>query len=158
MNRFTLHIAVIALLGSIPAGALAQIEVKNAWVRGTVPAQTSSAAYMEITSNSGAKLVGAASPAAGKVEVHNMKMENGVMKMFPVDGIELPAGKPVKLAPGGYHVMLLNLKQQLKVGDKVPVSLTVEDADKKRQTTQVTAEVRDLTSAAQSGGAGHHKN
>jgi copper(I)-binding protein len=80
-----------------------------------------------------------------------MKMENGIMKMFPVDGIDLPANKSVKLAPGGYHVMLMNLKQQLKAGDRVPLKLTFEMADKKRETLDVTAEVREVTGAPKHG-------
>lgn len=157
MIRIPYSIAMTAFLGSISASSFAQIAVSDAWVRGTVPAQTATGAFMDITSKTATKLVAAASPVAGKVEIHSMKMENGVMKMFPVPAVELPANTKVTLGPGGYHVMLMDLKQQLKPGDKVPVTLTTEGADKKRQTTQVTAEVRELTAGPQGGGS-HHKH
>ena len=120
------------------------VEVKDAWIRGTVPAQKVTGAFMEITGKSSVRLVGAASPAAGTVEIHNMTLTNGVMKMFAVDGIDVQAGKTLKLAPGGYHVMLIGLKQQMKPGDKVPLDLLLESADKKRETVSLQVEVRDL--------------
>ena len=158
MLRSIYRMVLVSSLGVVPTAALGQIQVKDAWVRGSVPAQTATGAFMEITSKSDSKLVGAASPAAGKVEVHNMKMENGVMKMAPVAAIDLPAGKPVLLGPGGYHVMLMDLKQQLKAGEKVVIMLSLEGADRKRQTMPVTADVRELTSAAKGSGAGHSKH
>ena len=158
MLRSIYRMVLVSSLGVVPTAALGQIQVKDAWVRGTVPAQTATGAFMEITSKSDSKLVGAASPAAGKVEVHNMKMENGVMKMAPVAAIDLPAGKPVLLGPGGYHVLLMDLKQQLKTGEKVVIMLSLEGADRKRQTMPVTADVRELTSAAKGSGAGHSKH
>lgn len=126
------------------AACAQSIEVKDAWVRGTVPAQKSTGAFMEITGNSAVRLIGVASPVAGTVEIHNMTMQNGVMKMFPVDGIDVPAGKTVKLAPGGYHVMMMGLKQQVKPGDRVPLTLTFELADKKRESLVLSVEVSDL--------------
>lgn len=122
----------------------ADIEVRDAWVRGTVPAQKASGAFMSITSRTPARLVAAASPVAGAAEIHNMKMEGGVMKMSAVDGIELAANRAVALAPGGYHVMLLDLKRALKAGERVPLKLTFEVAGK-RETLDVDAEVRALT-------------
>jgi copper(I)-binding protein len=127
------------------------VEVKEAWIRGTVAGQKASGAFMSLTSRSPARLVAAASPVAGVVEIHNMKMEGNVMKMFAVDGIDLPANRTVKLAPGGYHVMLMDLKQTLKAGDRVPLKLTFEMADKKRETLDVTVEVRDVTGAPKHG-------
>ena len=141
--------SIAGLLGAIALtlawGAQAQsIEVKDAWVRGTVPAQKGTGAFMEITGKSAVRLIGAASPVAGTVEIHNMTMTNGVMKMFQVDGIDVPAGKTIKLAPGGYHVMIMGLKQQMKPGDKVPLDLLIETADKKRETVSLQVEVRDI--------------
>jgi len=121
------------------------IEVKDAWIRGTVPGQTSTGAFMNITSQVPARLVGAASPAAAVVQIHKMTMEGGVMKMFQVDGIDLPANRTVSLASGGYHVMFLELKRELKAGDRVPLKLTFELADKKRETLELAVEVRDVT-------------
>ena len=123
------------------------IEVTNAWIRGTVPAQQATGAFMEITTRRPVRLVGASSPVAGVVEIHSMKMEGGVMKMSPVTGVDVPAGKALKLAPGGYHVMMMDLRQPLRAGDKVPLKLTFELDGKVRQTVELSAEVRDLTGA-----------
>jgi copper(I)-binding protein len=147
--------AAIALLWTLGAGPVAaqSVEVKGAWVRGTVPGQKGTGAFMEITSKRTARLVAVASPAAGAVEIHNMKMEGSVMKMFAVNGVDLPANRTVKLAPGGYHVMMTDLKQTLKAGDRVPLKLTFEMADKTRETLDLNVEVRDVTGATKHG---HH--
>jgi copper(I)-binding protein len=143
------HLIGAAFLGVAlaPCMALAQakVEVTNAWARATAPAQKVGAVYLDVRSATAARLISAASPVAAKTELHNMTMENNVMKMQPVDAISLPAGQSVKLAPGGYHVMLIDLKRELKKGDTVPVTLTVEQSDKTRQTIEVKAEVRDMT-------------
>ena len=93
-------------------------------------------------------MVEAKSPVAGVVEVHEMSMEKDVMKMRAVPALELPAGKMVELKPGGYHVMLMDLKQQMKEGDTVPLTLVVEGKDKKRSTIEVKAPVKPLAAAA----------
>ncbi len=129
------------------AALAADVDIKDPWVRGTVSGQQATGAFMTITSKSGAVLVGAASPAAGNTEIHEMKMDGGVMKMRAIPRLELPAGKPVQLGPGGYHVMLINLKQPLKKGDTVPLTLQVESRDKKVEAVEVKAEVRDLTAS-----------
>ena len=131
-------------------GALAQadVTVKDSWVRGTTPAQKATGAFMEITSSDAAALLSAASPAAGVVEIHTMKMEDGVMKMRQIPKLDLPAGKGIKLQPGGNHVMLMDLKQQLKKGDVVPITLKIEGKDKQVQTLEIKAEVRDLAAPA----------
>jgi hypothetical protein len=134
----------LALLGAGQAQAQSVI-IKDAWIRGTVQGQTATGAFMELTGKSAARLIGMTSPVAKNVEVHNMAMEKGVMKMFPVDGIDVPAGKTVRLASGGYHVMLMNLQQPLKAGDKVPLTLTFERADRQRETVELSVEVRDVT-------------
>ena len=120
------------------------VTVKDAWIRGTVPGQSVAGAYMELTGNSDARLIGVSTPLTANAEVHHMRMENGVMRMSPVEGIEIPAGKTVKLAPGGYHVMLTNLQKPLNAGDKVPLKLTFELANKKRETVDLSVEVRDI--------------
>lgn len=130
------------------AAARADVTVKEAWVRGTTPAQKATGAFMEITSSEAAVLLSAASPVAGVVELHTMKMEDGVMKMRAIPKLDLPAGKAVKLAPGGNHVMLMDLKQQLKKGDVVPITLKIEDKDRRIHTVEVKAEVRDLAQPA----------
>lgn len=134
----------------LAAAAQAQpASVKDAWVRAPAPGQNVAAVYMEIVSRANSVLVAVASPAAASAELHNMTQEAGVMKMRPLERIELPAGKPVKLAPGGMHVMLIGLKQPLKRGDKVPVTLTVLRPDAGAQTVfTVRAEVRDADAGA----------
>jgi copper(I)-binding protein len=133
------------LLASSSALAQQTIEVANAWARASVPGQKVGGVYMDIRSAKHARLLSASSPAAGRVELHNMTIENGVMRMSPVDGITLPAGQSVSLAPGGYHVMLFDLKRELKPGNKLPVVLTFESPGKKRETIEVKAEIRDVT-------------
>jgi len=139
------------LLSGVAALAQGQVEVKAAWVRGTVPGQTSSGAFMELKSAEGAAVVGAESSVAAIVEIHEMKMEGNVMKMRAVPRIDLPAGKSVALTPGGYHVMLMGLKRPLKKGDIVPVKLRIEGKDKSVKTVEVRAEVRELTAAGAHG-------
>ena len=133
-------------LSSIAALALfactavrAQVSVDQPWVRTTVAQQTTTGAYMTITSKQGGKLVGASSPIAASVEVHEMKMDGDTMKMRAVDALPLPAGKPVELKAGAYHMMLVGLKKPVKFGDVVPIQLVVEDASGKRQTVDVKA-------------------
>jgi copper(I)-binding protein len=138
---------LLALLGAGQAQAQ-NVMVKDAWIRGMVQGQTATGAFMEITAKSNARLIGVTTPLTKNAEVHNMTMENGVMKMFPVDALEVPAGKTVRLASGGYHVMLTNLQKPLNPGDKVPLQLTFELADKlanaKRETVDLMVEVRDI--------------
>jgi hypothetical protein len=124
---------------------LADVSVTNAWVRGTVAGQTVTGAFMELKASEHATLLGVSSPVAGTVEVHEMSMDKGVMKMRAVPKLALPAGKAVTLKPGSYHIMLMDLKQPLKKGDSVPLTLKVEGKDKKVSTLDVKAEVRELT-------------
>ncbi len=127
--------------------AFAQTTVKEPWVRGTVAKQKATGVFMQITSTQGGKLVSAQSPVAGVVEIHEMAMEGDVMKMRAVPGLELPPGKAVELKPGGYHVMLMELKQTLNTGDTVPVTLVIEGKDGKRETVEVKAPVKALGSS-----------
>jgi copper(I)-binding protein len=136
MNKFTCLPVVFALAAS---AAHAQVTVDKPWVRTTVAQQSTSAAYMTITSTNGGKLVAASSPIAGAVDVHEMKMEGDMMRMRDVAALPLPAGKPVELKAGGFHMMLTGLKAPLKAGDVVPIKLVVEDAKGKRETVDVKA-------------------
>lgn len=136
--------AAISLSLGLPAMAQS-IDVRQAWIRGTVQGQKATGAFMEITSKVPARLVSASSPVAGAVAIHHMKMEGGVMKMSAVDGVDLPANTAVKLAPGGYHVMMMDLRQTLTAGARVPLKLTFELPDRKRETLDLDVEVRDLT-------------
>ena len=136
---------------------LAQVSVKDPWVRATVPQQMATGAFMQLTSPKDAKLIEVTSSAAGIVEIHEMKMENHVMKMRAVDALNLPAGKGVDLKPGGYHVMLMDLKAQVKVGDSVPLTLVFEGKDKKREMLEVKASARSLTGAVRKGDMQHDR-
>jgi copper(I)-binding protein len=123
----------------------AQVSATDAWIRATVPQQRATGAFMQLESKEGAKLLAAKSPIAGVVEVHSMIMESGVMKMRAVPSLDLPAGKPVDLKPGGYHVMLMDLKGEVNVGDVVPLTLIIEDRAGQRHTLEVSASARMFT-------------
>ena len=130
-----------ALLLAVPAIASAQsIQVDHPWARATSPSAKTGGVFMTLI-DTGApdKLVSAASPVAGMVEVHRTVEENGVMKMLPVAAIDLETGKKVQLAPGGYHVMLMDLKRQLKVGETFPITLTFAQAAPMTVTVKVEA-------------------
>ena len=131
-----------------PFAAYAQVTVKDPWVRGTVAGQSATGAFMQLASNADTSLVAVTSPVAKVVEIHSMAHEGGVMKMRAISALPVPAGKTVDLAPGGYHVMLMDLVQPLKEGDKVPLTLTFADKSGKKTTQDVSATVRALASAA----------
>src|SRR4051812_16720057 len=139
-NAWLMAAASALALICIPAQA-AQITVEGAWVRPMVPGQTVGGAYFKIKSAATAYLVGASSPVAKAVELHQMSLENNIMKMRPLARLELPAGKPVELKPGSYHLMLIDVARPLVAGDHVPLKLTVEDTSGQRQTVDVMAEV-----------------
>lgn len=138
--------------------AQAQVTVKEAWVRATVPQQKATGAFMQLNAPKDSKLVSASSPITPIVEVHEMAMQDNIMKMRQVPAVELPAGKTVELKPGGYHVMLMDLKQQVKEGDTVPLTLVFESKDGKRETQEVKAQVRALNTAARPVAVGDHKH
>ena len=125
-------------------GVFAQeVEVTQPWARATVAGQTATGAFMTLKARSAARLVGASSPAAGVVQIHEMAMEGGVMKMRALPkGVELPAGASVELKPGGYHVMLMDLKQTLAANTEVPVTLQLTDAQGKSRTLEIKVPVR----------------
>ena len=136
-----------ALYALSTMASAADLTIDGAWVRGTVPAQKVTGAFMKITSKQDAALVGASTPLADKAEVHEMKMQGDVMKMNAIPRLPLPAGKPVELGPGGYHIMLFGLKQPLKAGDKLPLELQIEQGGK-RETVKVDVEIRPLDTNA----------
>jgi len=151
MKRFTLSMSLALATFAVSA----QVTVSEPWVRATVPQQKATGAFMKLQSAQDAKLVSAKSPLAGVVEVHEMAMDAGVMKMRAIDGLALPIGKAVELKPGSYHVMLMDLKSQVKEGDAVPLTLTFETKDGKRQTMEVKATARNMSAPAQPSHGGH---
>lgn len=155
---------IITGLLAITTAAWAQtvVKVEDAWVRGTVATQKATGAFMRLTPSANARLVAAESPVAGVVEIHEMAMEKDVMKMRQIPGLDLAAGRTMELKPGGYHVMLMDLKQPLKGGENVPITLVFEDAAKQRFTQEVSAPVTALgggnASAPMKHGHGSHKH
>jgi len=141
-------LSAVMLATAFGTSALAQVTVKDPWVRATVPEQKATGAFMQLSAPAGARLIEVRSSVAGVAELHEMSMEGTTMKMRAIPGIELPAGTPVELRPGGYHVMLMDLKHQLREGETVPITLVVEGKDKKRETLEVKAPVRQLNTAA----------
>ena len=139
---------VLAAAGLISSAAFAQVTVSDPWIRATVPAQKTAGAFMQLRSPKATRLVDVQTPVAGRAEVHQMGMEGQTMRMQKVDGIDLPAGQTVKLGAGGYHVMLFDLKQQLKEGEQVPLTLTFSGADKKRESVTVQVPVKPLNYTA----------
>jgi len=145
------RLLALAAAGLLSTAALAQsrLQANDAWIRATVPAQKATGAFMQLKAAKAGRLVAAASPAAGRVEIHQMEMQGQTMRMHAVDGIDLPAGQAVNLVSGGYHIMLLDLKRQLKEGEQVPLTLTVQGADGKRDSVNLSVPVKALTHSAQ---------
>lgn len=131
-------------LGCIHTSLHAQIHADDVWVRATVSRQQATGGYLRLHAQCNGRLLAATSPVAGLVEIHEMRLEDGVMRMNPVDGLDLRAGTTVELKPGGYHLMLLELKQPLRAGDVVPLSIVVKCDDEEQQTHELKAAVRPL--------------
>lgn len=155
MSKSFLALAAIAF-GLVATAVDAQVVVADPWVRATVPQQQASGAFMKLTAPKGTRLVEARSPVAGVVEIHEMAMDGNVMRMRAITGLDLPAGRAVELKPGGWHVMLMGLKQTLNAGDTVPITLVFENPDRSRETVEVKAPVRALN--AQPRGGGEHRH
>src|SRR5258708_3654212 len=153
-------IASTALLAALLVAPVRAEEVKagdlvisQAWSRATPNGAKIGGRYLTIENKGSApdRLIGGSGDIAGKVEVHEMATDNGVMKMRPLDkGLTIEPGKTVKLAPGGYHLMMFDLKGPLKQGDKVPVTLEFEKAGK----VTISLDVQGL--GAQAPAAGDH--
>lgn len=144
----------LALIAALATGTVfAQtVEVKDAWARTSVPGQKATGAFMKLTAKDGAKLVAISTPAAAVAEVHEMKMDGDVMKMRAVSGgLDLPAGKTVELKPGGYHVMLMDLKAALPKDSSVPMTLTFKDAKGVESKLELTVPVATVAPGAKAG-------
>jgi copper(I)-binding protein len=152
----------------VKAGAKVQapwVKVSDAWIRATVKGQGGTGGFMNLTASQPLTLTGFSTAAAADSELHEMAMDGGVMRMHEVDSLPLPAGQTVSLRPGmgGHHLMLMDLKQQLKEGDEVTVTLKLRTADGKALTQDVKVPVksgaRAMTPAMGASGAStdHHK-
>ena len=130
LHRITtpLLFSAALLAGAAQAQTAAPVAAEGAWARASVQGQKATGAFMRLTANEATRLVRAESPAAGVTEVHEMKMDGDVMKMRAIPALDLPAGKTVELKPGGYHVMLLDLKAPLAKDTAVPLTLVFQDA------------------------------
>ena len=133
--------AAILLSASVYAG---DIQVEAASVRATAPGQQTAMGDLSITSKKIALLVGVTTPVAQSVELHLMSHDNGMMKMREVKAVPLPAGRVVNLSQEGYHLMLMNLKEPIKEGATVPLTLVIQLADKKTIKLETTATVKPL--------------
>ena len=134
-----------ALLLSSSFAAAAEVQVRDAWVRATVPAQKVTGAFMTLWSAEAARVVSISSPMARRTEMHMTHHKDGVAHMHAMPAIDLEAGVGYPLQPGGAHVMLIGLTAQLKEGDKVPLTLIVEGRDGTRRKVEAQAAVRPLT-------------
>jgi copper(I)-binding protein len=139
--RFFNFLALASLL--VACNAKADVEITNAWVRANAPGQSVGAAYMTLKSSQDSTFVFAETPAAGSVKIHSMSMDNGVMKMRMLEELPLKAGKAEKLAPGGFHLMLLDLKKPLKAGEKVTLILYFKNKTNKISHQNVTLPVKE---------------
>lgn len=144
-------IGALALLFAAHTYA-AEVSVSDAWARATVPGQEVGLVGMVITSQKDARLIAVSSSASASGEIHTMTMDDGVMKMRQIEYLALPEKEAVTLGPGGNHLMLINLKHALHAGDKVPLTLTVEFADKSTLKINSEALVRPLAASRE-----HHR-
>jgi len=148
-------LALAASLIFAATGAMAQtgtVEIKDAWARATPGGAQTAAVYATLTAPAGDRLTAVSTPAAQKADLHTMTMDNGVMKMRQIAGLDLPPGQAVTLKPGGYHVMLTGLAKPLKEGDSVTLTLTFEKAG----TREVSAPVQKVGAMGSDPHAGMH--
>ncbi|CAN7597207.1 copper chaperone PCu(A)C [Acidovorax sp. LjRoot129] len=148
-------VLLAALAGATAWAQTAPVKVDGAWARASVQGQKGTGAFMRITAQESTRLVRAESPAAGVTEVHEMKMEGDVMKMRAVPMLELPAGKTVELKPGGYHVMLLDLKAPLMRDSSVPITLVFQDAKGTESKLNLSVPVGTAAPGAAAAAQGH---
>jgi copper(I)-binding protein len=144
MPRLQGLFATLVLSIAAFASATEGVRVTGAWARASAPGQKVAGIYLNIVSDTSATLTAAESPLAGAAELHQMRMEAGTMRMRQVEAIELPAGRTVSLKPGDFHVMLFDLKKALVAGERVPITLTVIDAEGAKRRLDVSAKVRNL--------------
>ena len=153
-------VAVTAVLLSLSGHLYAQnVDVKDAWVRTSVQGQKATGAFMQLTASQPTTLVGVASPVAGVAEVHEMKMDGDVMRMRALpNGLALPAGKTVALTPGGYHVMLMDLKATLPKDSTIPLTLTFKNAKGEQSQVELKVPVATTAPGAAVGAPAAHKH
>jgi hypothetical protein len=134
----------VVLLLTCSASSTAQVVVTEPWVRATVEGQPATGAYLMVSSAHDVTLIGASSDVAGRASIHEMQMHGDMMTMRPVERLPIPAGHPVALDEGHYHVMLEDLKRRLNVGDNVNLELQFLDPNGAKRVVHVVARVREL--------------
>lgn len=125
-----------------PALAAPDLEVRDAWVRATVPGQPVAGAYLTLKSRLPQRLISARSEVARVVEIHQMSLNDGVMRMRRIASLDLPADHEIKLAPGGIHLMLIDIQRPLLAGGQIELDLVTTDGGDVLKTTRVTIPVR----------------
>ena len=123
--KYIVVLASVCLLSACEVNN--SVAIIDAWARANAPGQSVGAAYMTLIAAQDSTMIKAESAIASSVEIHSMTMDNGVMKMRMLEELSLTAGKPEKLAPGGFHLMLFDLKKQLIVGESVEITLNFKD-------------------------------
>lgn len=168
LQRVSRHILILILSAGIACLSIAQaaptqagsskeiVSISDAWVRSTNAGQEVGAAYMTLTSAEDVSLTGVSSDVSSSVEIHSMTMENGVMKMRMQNALALTARKPYALAPGGYHLMLFDLKQALTVGASVNFVLNFETKNKQKFSQKIKVMVQ--SAAADDNAHSHHQH
>ena len=145
------------LLGLFAASTtFAQVKVDGAWARATVQGQKATGAFMKLTAPQATRLVAVSTPVAGVAEIHEMKMDGGVMKMRALPALDLPAKQAVELKPGSYHLMLMDLKAPLMKDGNLALTLTFKDAKGVETQQQITVPVS--SGMPQEAAHGQHKH
>ena len=137
-GRMSRHFAALLCVG-FASTAHAQVTIEGAWARATVPNQSATGAFMRLTAQKDVVLTGASSPVAGIVEVHEMTMDKDIMRMRAAGRVPLKSGQTIELKPGGLHIMMMDLKKQIKAGESVPLMLSFKAADGTLSTVETNA-------------------
>ncbi|WP_018714767.1 copper chaperone PCu(A)C [Brachymonas chironomi] len=140
----------------VAAASEQQLQVRDPWIRATVAGQKATGAFMVLQPSQPLVLVGARSPLTPVVEVHEMAVVDGVMKMRRIPQLALPAGAATGLKPGGYHIMLMDLQAPVQAGSVIPVTLELRDAQGKALERTLQIPVRPVSYSAGSQQMMHH--
>lgn len=157
MSKFLkLSFWALAMTWGAQVAAQTPVKVESAWARATVQGQKATGAFMKLTAPQSTRLVSISTPVAGVAEIHEMKMDGGVMTMRALPALDLPANQAVELKPGGYHVMLMDLKTPLMKGSSVALTLVFKDAKGVESKQQISLPVS--TGMPQMPGHADHKH
>lgn len=136
--------------------AQAELKVTDAWIKSTAPGQPVAAAYMTLTATEDVKVIGSSSSVASSVEIHEMRMTGNIMRMRQLKELQLKAGKSEILAPGGYHLMLQDIKHQIKAGEVVPIVLIIQDKIGNQHKISLNVDAKDSVPTGADKGMHHH--